>query len=331
MGRGASSASCTEPRRRRSTSIATSQRLTSQNRRRRGRLVSGTSKPSRWVRRLCGVPACWDRDRLVEPSACCEGVNRMRTKISSTSGFGRATTSGVNSDAFAICVRPYEDPRWVSHWLSRPLTDRIGQRAYLAEMHHAFARVFGAASVRPPRHHFIRRIVPSRMLKWARAKLRPPRLSVAINRGDPWSNESMRKVVEDLLIGFDGRQILPFPTMTAFRAIMHQFDEDKFQVVRWASSAELHIRGKHDTRPASRHTIGCRSSGVERCVGSPWPAVEVEHVLSVFCTGHGPPRPYVLASWLWDPRTRLARRRRGSVRRCPCSRSRGWRRRCVAA
>ena len=111
-------------------------------------------------------------------------------------GFRQSHYIRPNSDAFAICVRPHEDPRWVSHWLSRPLTDRIGQWANLAEMHHAFARVFGAASVRPPRHHFIRRIVPSRMLKWARAKLRPPRLSVAINRGDPWSNESMRKVVK---------------------------------------------------------------------------------------------------------------------------------------
>jgi hypothetical protein len=156
-------------------------------------------------------------------------------------GFRQSHYIRANSAAFPHCIRPYEDPRWLRHWLSRPLADRLTQQAYVREMERAFPQVFAAAHRRPP-YWFIRPLVPHSLRRWARTKLRPSEVSGAANRGDPRVNESMVAVVKDLLAAFDRRRLLPFRTMPALIATMQRFNDRDFTIVRWASAAEAHIR-----------------------------------------------------------------------------------------
>ncbi len=163
-------------------------------------------------------------------------------------GFRQSHYIRPNSAAFPICVRPYEDPQWVHHWLSRPLADRIGQQAYLREIQRAFGHVFGTSKPqRLSRYRFIRSFVPRPVLRWIRTRLWGPQRSVAANRGDPRLNKSMAAVVRELLFAFDRRKILPFPTVPALDTTMRRFDNRKFAILQWASSAEIHIRAGNMT------------------------------------------------------------------------------------
>jgi hypothetical protein len=156
-------------------------------------------------------------------------------------GFRQRLYLRPNSAAFPSVVYPYEDPRWVNYWLSRPLEDRIGQAAYTREMPAAFAQVFGSTA-RPPRQGVLRGMVPGPMRHWIRAVWRGEALSVPINRADPRTNTSVRRVFATLLDTFDGRQLLPFRMLPVLQAVMRRFDHDQFSIVRWAVSAELHLR-----------------------------------------------------------------------------------------
>ena len=47
---------------------------------------------------------------------------------------------GVALGVYRNAAAPFEDTRWLSHWLNRPLSDRAGQR-YKYEMREAFPNV----------------------------------------------------------------------------------------------------------------------------------------------------------------------------------------------
>jgi hypothetical protein len=57
----------------------------------------------------------------------------------------------------------------------------------------------------------------------------------------------MAAVIEELLAGFDRRRLLPFPTLPALERTIRRPDSRSVQTVRWASSAELHIRAGNMT------------------------------------------------------------------------------------
>jgi hypothetical protein len=158
-------------------------------------------------------------------------------------GFRQSHYIRPNSDAFSVCVRPFEDPRWVSHWLSRPLADRIDQRAYVLAMRRAFSQVFGAREVQERSFtRLISPLVPRPLIARLRGAIQGRKLLGGLNRGDPRTNPSMAAVLEELLAAFDRRRLLPFPTLPALAKTTRGLDLRSFQIVRWASSAELHIR-----------------------------------------------------------------------------------------
>jgi hypothetical protein len=158
-------------------------------------------------------------------------------------GFRQSHYIRANSAAFPVCVRPYEDGRWVRHWLSRPLVDRLEQRAYLDELYRAFPSVFGAR--RGPASgplRVVRRLVPGPLRRWIRHRQPGSALSVAANRGDPRTNATMAAAIEALLGAFDRRRLLPFSTQAALHRTIRRFDHRQFAIVQWAASAEVHLR-----------------------------------------------------------------------------------------
>jgi hypothetical protein len=165
--------------------------------------------------------------------------------------------------AFRECITPYEDARWLRHWLTLAVSDRVGQEAYRRLYRTGFKAVFRdvpASGGEPPRRSAVARIrarVPTRLkrpmptsLKRALRPRRPPPRPIDLTgvgiihgRGDPRRNATMAKVLQETVTAFDRRQIVTeLSASTAFRNLMEHPTRDDFFTVKWAASTEMYLR-----------------------------------------------------------------------------------------
>ena len=54
----------------------------------------------------------------------------------------RLRIRSVTTAAFAKAIRPYEDPRWIAYWFSKPLAKRVDQRSYVNTLQRHFPAQF---------------------------------------------------------------------------------------------------------------------------------------------------------------------------------------------
>ena len=158
----------------------------------------------------------------------------------------------VTTWAFSSPLAPYEDPRWVAHWLSRPQEDRLDQSAYRNEMERAFPLVFSEPAPTVPKKR-IRRILGGvaeallsesdflRVRQLVRAFGEGP-VEVHQNRGDPRINASMATAMRCLLDAFDRRGVIEDRVIPRFEALLTSPTLRNATICRWVASAELHIR-----------------------------------------------------------------------------------------
>lgn len=97
-------------------------------------------------------------------------------------------------------VAPCEDPRWIAHWGTRPLAERLDQRAYKAFLAAAYPAVFPDLVAGVPKTTWQDRW-RERLRRWRRG---PPNLQVG-ERGDPAAAPGLRAFLAELLSSFDAR------------------------------------------------------------------------------------------------------------------------------
>jgi hypothetical protein len=156
----------------------------------------------------------------------------------------------IDSGAYD-CITPYEDSRWIRHWLTAQVSDRVGQQAYRRLYRDVFADVFWEAQAAGPE--------PLGLSKFARIKKRlpvglkralrrgppvPPPITAIHGRGDPRRNATMAKVLQETVTAFDNRHVVSgISALTAFRNLMSEYPtDDDFVTVRFAASAEMYMR-----------------------------------------------------------------------------------------
>jgi hypothetical protein len=116
-------------------------------------------------------------------------------------------TRDVVTAAFKRCITPFEDPRWVGYWLSRPIAERLSDRAYVDGLQAAFPKIFPEPR-RPSRSgSLFRRAVPQRLRAALRQRFAPAPFADFLNRGDPRHNESKRVFLQHCAQRFDARRI----------------------------------------------------------------------------------------------------------------------------
>lgn len=154
----------------------------------------------------------------------------------------RLRIRSVTTAAFTRAVRPYEDPRWVSLWFSRPVGERVGQRSYLncLERHfpiqfpgHSAALRCAAWLSRTRQRLFGERPEDGSAAPWSTTR----------GRGDPRHNASMSAVLEEACRCFDRRGLAaPGAAMNAFEDLMRKPSRTAFVAARWYASAEILAR-----------------------------------------------------------------------------------------
>ena len=128
--------------------------------------------------------------------------------------------------SFARPIRVFEDRRWIGHWFSRPLGERVDFRKYDELLAVAFPLVFG------------RLRLGWRIRRW-RSRLR----GRGAYRGDPRRNPSMAAALKDACRAFDGRALgLEQSATVAFERLMSEPSLEAFRAVRWFATAELVAR-----------------------------------------------------------------------------------------
>jgi hypothetical protein len=128
--------------------------------------------------------------------------------------------------SFAKPVRVFEDRRWISHWFSRPLAERVNFEKYDQLLTIRFPRIFG------------RQPLGSRVRRW-RARFR----GRGHYRGDPRRNPSMAAALGEACRAFDGRALdLDQSATAAFKRLMREPSLAAFRTVRWFATAELVAR-----------------------------------------------------------------------------------------
>lgn len=168
----------------------------------------------------------------------------------------------IASGAYAECINPFEDPRWVAYWMSAEVSERVGQEASRRLYRTEFEPVFRDApdsGGEPPRRSAAARIrarippglkrrIPSglkRRIPTGRPRRPPPPRNYWFEaRGDPRRNATMAKVLQETLTSFDRRQIVTESALTAYRSLLgeHPTMPDDVFTVQWAASAELYLR-----------------------------------------------------------------------------------------
>lgn len=153
----------------------------------------------------------------------------------------------VASGAYRSSLSPFEDPRWVRHWMSKPLDERLGGLAYKQLLRDAFPDVFPAD---PPPPVAARPPAPARRLRdrfRSRPELPPaiaPRPAPVDGRGDVRRNASMAGVLHDTVTAFDDRRIVPDVSVSAsLQNLMGDSPTAKdYLRVRTAAAAEMYLR-----------------------------------------------------------------------------------------
>ncbi|KAA1399208.1 hypothetical protein [Aeromicrobium ginsengisoli] len=152
----------------------------------------------------------------------------------------------VASGAYRASLSPFEDPRWVRHWMSKSLGERLGGQTYKQLLRDAFPVVFPddppPVVPRPP--------TPPRRLRdrfLQRPDLPPavaPRPAPVDGRGDVRRNASMAAVLHDTVAAFDDRRIIPDVAVSAsLQNLMGDSPTAKdYLRVRTAAAAEMYLR-----------------------------------------------------------------------------------------
>lgn len=137
---------------------------------------------------------------------------------------------------------PFEDQRWVSHWMTRPLADRHNQRGYATEMNAAFPTAFAARQI-------------SRQSYWLRAAIRRVSQFVGIRsplqgipyrareRGDPRMNPSMALFLSTTLGAYDRRGIGD-PISPSLSQFMAEGGKTRFTRSLGAASLECYLSAR---------------------------------------------------------------------------------------
>jgi len=152
------------------------------------------------------------------------------------------------AEAFNKVVRPYEDARWISHWFSKPVTDRVGQKAYDISLQRSFPALFPTPPLRERLRKWIKANEGAPLARLRRAATRQmlqrdPADHWSAKRGDPRRNASMAAVFEEASLAFDQRGLCADGcAMAAFESLMREPSESKFDQVRWFATAELLAR-----------------------------------------------------------------------------------------
>jgi hypothetical protein len=159
----------------------------------------------------------------------------------------------VTTAAFTHPIAPYEDPRWVGYWFSRPLHRRIRQRSYRRSLHSRFATLFPQRSYSHRLGNWISRQGGRLSSAFHGSASRKPWIA---ERGDPRRNGSMAAVLEEACRNFDQRGLAaPGAGVTAFEKLMREPSRAAFLTARWFASAEILARaseGLDDANPESR-------------------------------------------------------------------------------
>ncbi|KQV75187.1 hypothetical protein ASC61_09330 [Aeromicrobium sp. Root344] len=145
----------------------------------------------------------------------------------------------VAVDAFEDCIAPYEDTRWVAHWMARNLPDRLGASSYRSIYPAAFLEVFADA---PASRSLVQRAAGRVVAKMRPA---PPVVPWVIQaRGDARRNASIAAVFEETTRAFDQRRVRPEVSATsAFERLTGDAPTGKdFMTTRWAATAEMYVR-----------------------------------------------------------------------------------------
>jgi len=153
----------------------------------------------------------------------------------------------VASGAYRSSLSPFEDPRWVRHWMSKPLDERLGGLAYKQLLRDALPDVFPAD---PPPPVAARPPVSARRLRdrfRSRPELPPviaPRPAPIDGRGDVRRNASMAAVLHDTVAAFDDRRIVPDVAVSAsLQNLMGDSPTARdYLRVRTAAAAEMYLR-----------------------------------------------------------------------------------------
>jgi Asparagine synthase len=131
--------------------------------------------------------------------------------------------------SFAKAIRVSEHHRWIRHWFSRPVAERVNFGKYDERLAVAFPLVFG------------RLPLGSRIRRW-RARVR----GRGAYRGDPRRNSSMAHALKEACRAFDGRALgLGQSAAAAFERLMSRPSPEAFRTVRWFATAEL-VAGVQD-------------------------------------------------------------------------------------
>lgn len=150
----------------------------------------------------------------------------------------RASLMSQTQNALA----PFEDQRWVSHWMTRPLADRHNQRGYATEMNAAFPTTFAARQISRPAY-------------WLRAAIRRVSQFVGIRsplqgipylareRGDPRMNPSMALFLSTTLGAYDRRGIGD-PISPSFSQFMAEGGKTRFTRSLGAASLECYLSAR---------------------------------------------------------------------------------------
>ena len=128
--------------------------------------------------------------------------------------------------AYANCITPYEDSRWVRYWLGRPLSDRLGQRLYEQTLVSAFPAVFSAR--------------PAGVTQ--KKRMQRPMLNLALMRGDPRVNKSMIRTLRQAAEAFDRRGLFPIKFLANADRLANDPSDVYYNRARWILSAEVHLR-----------------------------------------------------------------------------------------
>ena len=138
----------------------------------------------------------------------------------------RIRSSVTGSFANAVC--PLEDRRWIAHWFSQPLAERMDGAKYDSHLARSFPLVFG------------RQPLLSRIQRW-----RGRRRGRGAYRGDPRQNPSMAAALDEACRAFDRRDFhIGHSATAAFNTLMREGDLGAFRKVRWFATAELLARAQ---------------------------------------------------------------------------------------
>jgi hypothetical protein len=151
----------------------------------------------------------------------------------------RLRIRSVTTAAFRRAIQPFEDPRWIAYWFSKPLHRRIRQRSYLRSLHSRFAPLFPQRSY----SHRLKNWLARRGLPVASRAKTSASGPFDARRGDPRRNASMAAVLEETCRDFDRRGLAaPGAGKTAFDELMREPSRARFLAARWYASAEVLAR-----------------------------------------------------------------------------------------